>query len=85
MTIPKRLQSERDQLAELHHDKTNTRIGHYKKGFSEACNILLPEVEKLREALQMYTDIYTPNNDYAYQALRSIEEFMSDKSEGGDE
>ena len=33
----------------------------------------------------MYTDIYTPNNDYANQALRSIEEFMSDKSEGGDE
>ena len=55
MTIPKNLQEKRDKLAELHHDKTNTRIGHYKKGFNSACNLLLLEIEKLEEALKKIT------------------------------
>lgn len=69
MTLPKNLEEKRNALAELHHDKTNTRIGHYKKGFNSACNLLLLEIEKMVEALKEISKIkyglqgYVEEND----------------------
>lgn len=88
MTIPKNLQEKRDELAELHHDKTNTRLGHYKKGFNSAFNLLLPEIEKLKEALEWYATkgegAYSDAKLYlrAESALHSWQEFLGEKSEG---
>lgn len=95
MTLPKRLQEKRDELAKRRSSfqsssgckltdevwRRHIEIG-FEDGFDEACDILHPEIEKLLEALEMYTDIYTPNNDYANQALKSWQEFLGEKSEG---
>lgn len=84
---PKRLQQKRDELAHEHENYawraapyTEVTIdSSFRTGFDSACDLLLPEIQKLREALEMYTDIYTPNNDYANQALQSWQEFLNDK------
>ena len=87
MTLPKKLLEKRDELAHEHENYawraapyTEVTIdSSFRTGFDSACDLLIPQIEKLREALKMYTDIYAPNNDYAKQALRSIEEFLNEK------
>lgn len=62
MTLPKLLQEKRDELAKEWTrgwnplaDETNSVIAlNYNKGFEQACDLLLPEIQKLREALKFY-------------------------------
>lgn len=101
MTLPKRLQEKRDELAKEWTrgwnplaDETNSVIAlNYKKGFKDCATFLLPEIEKLREALLRLTvrldesasihDI-KPSAEIVKQALNSWQEFLGDKSEGGE-
>ena len=63
MTIPKNLEEKRDELAKEwirgwnpSADGENSVIAlNYKKGFSDCANLLLPEIEKLEEALKKIT------------------------------
>lgn len=59
MTLPKNLQEKRDKLAaekkEPYNETYKPIVGAMVcVGFDEACNLLLPEIEKLREALNFY-------------------------------
>lgn len=54
MNIPKKLEEKRDELAREFNSKEYGSKIDFKKGFSSACNLLLPEIEKLREALNFY-------------------------------
>ncbi len=99
MTLPKRLQGKRDELVKEWTrgwnplaDETNSVIAlNYKKGFKDCANLLLPEIEKLREALEYIASdypksyIHDSDNERAKKALQSIEDFLGEKSEGGDE
>lgn len=97
MTIPKKLKEKRDELAlgraenfwgerdSLEQEEQNSFddiVKDYKSGFNSACNLLLPEIEKLSKVLDTYTDIYTPGNDAAKEALQSLREFLGEESEG---
>lgn len=61
----------------------------YSLGFSDACDLLIPEIEKLREALKR--ECYCRSHESVEvmcdpcETLQSIEEFLGEKSEGGDE
>ena len=69
MTIPKKLEEKRDELAKEwtrgwnpSADSENSVIAlNYKKGFNDCANLLLPEIEKLSAALEFclknYLDI----------------------------
>ena len=62
MILPKNLQEKRDELAKnwtkgwnTLADSENSVIAlNYKKGFNDCANLLLPEIKKLREALNHY-------------------------------
>lgn len=62
MTLPKNLQEKRDELCEYYkqecidnwHSPGLYLKPDFNKGFEAACALLLPEIEKLREALNHY-------------------------------
>ena len=76
VTIPKKLELKRDELA---HDRCvmpwttlesdEERKEYFNQGFNAACNLLLPEIKKLEEALKKITKTkyglqgYTEEND----------------------
>jgi len=47
MTIPKKLEEKRDELAREFNSKEYGSKIDFKKGFNSACNLLLPEIEKI--------------------------------------
>lgn len=64
MTLPKRLENKRNELAEAYAQRIAYDEGFpshmidglatdYKNAFDSACNLLLPEIEKMREALKL--------------------------------
>lgn len=62
----------------------------FKKGFEEACKLLLPEIEKLEDALGCIScDCYQTESDFIpckrCEALQSLRDFLGEESEGGDE
>lgn len=60
MNIPKKLEEKRDAMCEAYkqecldnwHSPGLYLKPDFKKGFEEACNLLLPEIEKMRAALK---------------------------------
>lgn len=102
MKIPKKLEEKRDELAREFEDQawraapyTEVTIdSSFRGGFDSACNLLLPEIEKLEKALLRLTvrldesasihDI-KPSAEIVNNALQSLREFLGEESEGGDE
>ena len=92
MNFPKKLEEQRDELAERYSSMsypalTRMRMSQdFHSGFNSACNLLLPEIEKFREALFRLTvrasihDI-KPSADIVRQALKSWQAFLGEKSE----
>lgn len=89
MTIPKKLEEKRDELAT---EKKQPYNETYKPivgamvcvGFDEACNLLLPEIKKLEEALTNIKDSNVPSDHdwiMAYEALKSLREFLGSEAE----
>lgn len=96
MTLPKLLQEKRDELAHEHENYawraapyTEVTIdSSFRTGFDSACDLLLPEIQKLREALLRLTvrleesasihDI-KPSAEIVKQALKSWQEFLNEK------
>jgi len=81
MNIPKKLKEKRDELASQPPWRIEGCVDfsyEFKSGFNAACNLLLPEIEKLSKVLDTYTDIYTPGNDAAKEALQSLREFLGE-------
>lgn len=64
VTLPKNLQEKRDAMCEAYkqecldnwHSPGLYLKPDFKKGFEEACNLLLPEIKKLEEALPNIPD-----------------------------
>lgn len=52
MNLPKTLQEKRDELAREFNSKEYGSKIDFKKGFNSACNLLLPEIEKLLATLR---------------------------------
>lgn len=102
MTLPKRLQEKRDELAKtmgnrhanpvirsMYPSKSRGQMAGefsqlYSLGFSEACALLIPEIEKLREALRTKCMCY-PSDDprsgrnpcHACRIIQSWQEFLN--------
>lgn len=93
MIIPKKLKEKRDFLAaekkEQYKETYRSIVGAMVwVGFDEACNLLLPEIEKLEETLEWYATkgegAYTDAKLYlkAENTLQSLREFLGE--EGGE-
>lgn len=94
MTLPKKLEEKRDVLAREFENYawraapyTEVTIdSSYREGFNSACNLLLPEIKKLEEALEWYgtkgEGAYSDAKLYlrAESTLQSLREFLG--SEG---
>lgn len=104
MTIPKKLELKRDELAAEYVHKIDRMYRDdcmykthgdedFKAGFNSACNLLLPEIEKLEEAIKQgsfylvfhsqgkgATEFYQMNEDAAKisKALQSLREFFGE-------
>ena len=102
VTLPKNLQEKRDAMCEAYkqecldnwHSPGLYLKPDFKKGFEEACKLLLPEIEKLENTIDHatkylescgYNDVDLSEPEFQmlqsfYQALQSLREFMG--SEG---
>lgn len=95
MTLPKRLQEKRDEKADEYvydcyfsrESEWNERKIDFKLGFDFACQLLLPELNNLVNALKFDCGDRCAHQNpcNAKEALHSWEEFLGEKSEGGDE
>ena len=107
VTLPKNLQEKRDAMCEAYKQECLDNWHcpglylkpDFKKGFEEACKLLLPEIEKIHTALKEWIafehsqiDIEGPyvgmeiNRliNQGDKALQSLREFLGKESEGGE-
>ncbi len=97
MELSKKLESERNRLAELRYpDNVWPRFGEqyritFKEGFSEACNLLLPEIKKLKSTIDNaakylescgYNNVDQSEPEFQmlqtfYNNMQSLEEFLN--------
>lgn len=104
MTLPKKLEEKRDAMCEAYkqdcldnwHSPGLYLKPDFKKGFEEACKLLLPEIKKLEEAVKQgahyltfhsqgrgATEFYQMNEDAdkISKALQSLREFLGSEAE----
>lgn len=104
MTLPKNLKEKRDNSYDKHIENKECTCDEndygcayrdesfdFKSGFDSACDLLIPEIEKLQDALEYiasdYPKSYIHDSDIerAKKALQYWQQFLGEKSEGGDE
>ena len=94
MTLPKKLEQQKGmewlsaclESSQISHNSHQTDKFIFDMGFNSAVNLLIPEIEKLREALRTKCMCY-PSDDprsgrnpcHVCRTIQSLEEFLNGK------